>query len=709
MTSNSTTTQTTAQTPDLHHFTQAFFEFFGATVERQNGKKEGSLQIALTPELTTHFGKSTLQLCFHQSDLSSGQELVTAGSRIFDRMLAYLDLRGALTLQRLPSRFRGSEELLKAIRPLNASIAGLRMQEQVQHLYLFNWRITYRSDDKQEELYTVVLDEGGAHLPHHQESHRLERAVDVAQLLADAEPAPPEKNEEGQPIPPRLPPMAQLARLAESARKYAIYHADQQCASHEADILPRLYKALNRLTNYYQQQMEEIYDAHDPGGERRQRLATDLQRKLAEEVENHRLRVEVKLISYAILQSPVATADITLHDGKREITVRVRSNRYNGVLQRPHCYGCGQEIDALAIDHNGHITCEACLQQCGACQELVCARCGVMPCPACGKENCERCGQSCWACGERACAEHINPCPICGDAVCHACQTGCTCCGVRQCRSHLRVDHVAASRGAPELICAECAVRCPGCQQYSGHIAICSSSGQRFCTACLVTCTQCGQLVGAGFYHPVDNQPYCRNCLVTCPTCQSWSAGHLQCTACRKASCHACGKTCAVCQQRFCSAHIRQTKSCQHPLCYEHATACALCTTVVCPVCDPVCGICERPFCPDHAAVCQQCGCTYCRECVRRSGLCDSCATMHREGVRVNLASEPCAADPNVARLMRHYQWMRTGNSRYIIYVGESNMPTRMVVVVDTYSGGQQVVGVYKVGPLNALTGKLWR
>lgn len=82
---------------------------------------------------------------------------------------------------------------------------------------------------------------------------------------------------------------------------------------------------------------------------------------------------------------------------------------------------------------------------------------------------------------------------------------------------------------------------------------------------------------------------------------------------------------------------------------------------------------------------------------------------MHRDGVRVNLASEPCAADPNVARLMRHYQWMRTHNSRYTIYVGETNMPTRMVVVVDTHSGRQQVVGVHKVGPLNALTGKLWR
>ena len=37
------------------------------------------------------------------------------------------------------------EELLKAVRPVNAGIANLKMQEQTQHLYAFNWRITYRA------------------------------------------------------------------------------------------------------------------------------------------------------------------------------------------------------------------------------------------------------------------------------------------------------------------------------------------------------------------------------------------------------------------------------------------------------------------------------------------------------------------------------------------------------------------------------------
>ena len=219
-------------------------------------------------------------------------------------------------------------------------------------------------------------------------------------------------------------------------------------------------------------QMEETHDAHDPTGEKRLALEEDLRRKVSEEVENHRLRVDLKLVHYALVQVPVATAAMTLSDGHREIPVQIRLHRSTGALQRPCCHACGEETSAIAIDRDGHITCDACIRQCAACMEIVCAECGVSPCPVCERENCEGCGQSCWACGARACAEHISDCPACGDAVCHSCQATCTNCGVRQCRSHLRADHVAATHAVAEWVCDACAVRCPGCQQYSAYVGV---------------------------------------------------------------------------------------------------------------------------------------------------------------------------------------------------------------------------------------------
>ena len=692
---------------DLRQFTLAFFTCFGAEIQLQGRKKNSPMSVKLSPELAEHFGKPDLELCFHQAEQEIGRDLVAYGSRIFDRLLTYLDRHAALTLQKLPSRFASSQELLHAIQPVNASITNLRMQEQLQLLFAFNWRITYRADDKREEIYAVLMDESGARLPTINEAVTAD-TIDINALLAAAEPVPMERNEEGQPLPAKLLPLTQLTRLAESARKYAIYHADVRCVAHEAEILPRLHKTLNRLTTYYQQQIEEVYDAHDPTGEKRQVLESDLQRKIAEEVENHRLRVKVDLISYAAIQVPVAVAEMTLSDGKREATLRVRRNRYNGVMRRPRCYVCDQETTAIALDRNGHLICDNCIAQCATCQDVLCERCGVAACSVCGQQNCDTCGRLCWACGERACADHINPCSVCGDDVCHACQTECACCGVRQCRSHLRVDHVLASRGQTALICATCAVRCPGCHQYSAHTDVCSASGQRFCRNCLVTCQTCGKHVGVGFYQTIADVAYCLDCLQTCPVCQAATPEITQCQTCGANSCHACGELCAFCQQPFCAQHSQHLKKCDHVVCQTDTVKCHICQGEACPLCNAACGICENFFCADHGGVCRRCGCTYCRECVRISGLCDTCATVGREGEPVALEEEPWAATPEVAALAPHYRWLRTRNARYRIYLGQNALMSSALIVVDQKAAPPQVISAHKIGMVETLRGKLW-
>ncbi len=715
----SSTANSKSQSVDLGQFTLAFFNFFGAEIRPQGRKKQGPLSIQLTPELSAHFGKPALNLCFQQAEIAAGQDLVAYGSRVFDRMLAYLDQRGALTVQKLPSRFTSSQELLHAIRPVNASIANLRLQDQIQYLFVFNWRITYRADDKREEIYAVVMDESGARVAQTGEigtaTNPATNAVDIETLLADAEPVAVEHNEEGQPLPPKLLPLTQLTRLAESARKYAIYHADVRCVDHEAEILPRLHKSLNRLTTYYQQQIEEVYDAHDPTGEKRQVLEMDLQRKIAEEVENHRLRVQVQLISYAALQVPVVVADITLSDGKHEAMIQVRRNRYNGALRRPICYACGEEVGedqasaVIALDCNGHVICDNCIEQCATCQDILCARCGVAACPVCGKQNCATCSRACWACGEWACAEHSSACPVCGDEVCHACQAECACCGVRQCRNHLRLDHVSTGHDLAELICTQCAVRCPGCQQFSAQTALCSASGQRFCLNCLVTCAQCGKQVGPGFYQTISDTAYCLDCLTECPTCHTLTPAVLHCADCNAACCLTCGESCAVCQKPFCPQHAAHRKNCAHVLCAEHTVQCHVCHGEACPVCNEQCGICEFYYCAEHTATCRRCGCAYCQECVRLSGLCDTCAVIWREGTPVDLTTEPCATEPDVAALAPHYRWVRGHNQRYTIYAGQSRLMNSAVVVIDRSDATGKVIVARKVAAVDTIRGILWR
>lgn len=690
--------------PDLYRFTLDFFAFFNARVRKLDRRAQGPLEVDLSPELAGFFGKPQLRLAFHQVAMSDGFELVAHGSRLFDRMLTLLAQRGALTLLELPSRHTGSEELLAAVKPVNTSIIGLKLQEQTRPLYVFNWRITYRADDKREELYTVAVDDHGERISLNGTPQPGAIGIDLDALLADAQPIPPELGPDGLPLPARLPPLTQLVRMAEAARKYAIYHADLRCVSHEAEILPRLYQTLNRLTTYYGQQIQEVYESHDPTGEKRRTLELDLERKIAEEVENHRLRVQVALYSYALLQTPVAVADLTLSDGKREVALQVVRNRYTGAVQGVTCYACGRETTAVALDRAGHLCCDACIRQCAICQQIICAECGVEACPVCGQENCADCGRVCWACGGRACAEHVQPCPVCGDTVCLACQAACTHCDKLQCRSHLRADGVAAPDGSHPLICPDCAVRCPGCRQYSVNLGICSTSGQRFCANCLVTCASCGRKVGPGFYETgTDSKRYCHDCLIECPTCHTKTTETVTCALCGKPGCSACSVVCRVCGRQVCAEHTRRFEGCNHLVCTEHGVTCAYCTEEVCPVCVDVCAICGRPHCDEHAEICRRCEQVYCQSCVKESGLCLTCAGLERDGVPLDLGKEPCAADPQVAALAPYYRWRRLSNDRYLIYVGENSFLSRAIVVVNKEIHPGHVVGVRRLNAVDRL------
>lgn len=691
----------------LAEFTRRYFTALGATVHVDSVAPDERLDVQLTPALTAHFGRERLRLTFHVVESDDNFELVAHGSRVFDQMLALLSDRSAFTVLRAPARHTDGEALMHAIRPTNASVSRLRLQEKTRFVFAFTWRITYRADDKHQELYTTWMDDAAR--PLMEPGADAETIAALEQMLADADAAPVESNEAGETLPPRLPPLTQLVRIAEQARTYATYHADVRCVSHEAEILPRLYKTLNRLLTYYQQQIDEIQPARDPDGERRRTLEADLQRKVAEEIENHRLRVEVELIGYVALETPIAVADITLTTGRREVAVKVEQDRYSGRLHRPTCYACGAETAELSIDARGHVACARCTHLCAACNELVCSTCGVAPCPVCGAENCEECGRFCWACGQRACAQHISACPTCGDMVCHACQAECAACGVRQCKSHLRLDCVADEDGAHALICLHCAVRCPGCQQFTAHTGVCSASGQRFCQNCLVTCAGCGSVVGPGYsqHDPADRQPYCHTCLRECPTCHALTHELTTCSVCGREGCGACVHRCAVCARAVCAEHGLAMPACGHVVCNRDLEECSVCHDLVCPRCTPTCAICGSYHCEQDTTGCIQCGQEYCRACVSVAGLCATCASAALEGVAVERQALAWGAHEQAHALAPHYRWKRVSNRRYDIYFGEGFMMNMAVVVVDHQSEQRRVVMVRQLSALDRLRGLL--
>ena len=693
--------------PDLRRFTLDFFSAFGSAATPLNETRHSPLRVVLGNEPAAHFGRSELLLRFQQGEGADGHELVAYGSRIFDQMIAYLDKRSAVTIQRLPARLTAGEELLKAVSPLNAAVVGLETKQTTRRLFLFTWHITYRADDKQEELYTVAVDEEGNYVPPRSGEGRIGWDWQTAWTDAQAVNGAEDEQAEAARL---LPPMTHLVRHAEAAHKYAVYYADQRCANLETAGLARLHKVLSRLITYYEQQIDEVYDSNDPLMEQRDGLRADLQRKISEEIENHRLRVRVALSSYAMLEIPAATVVMTLQAGRQRAVVEAQRNLYDGVFTYPACHVCNQPATRIALDRGGHLLCEACVHTCAACSALLCEECGVAACPVCAAENCAACSVFCWACGERACADHVACCPTCGDTTCLACQQACAACGTEQCTGHLRRDAVADARGEVELICPACALRCPACLQFSAHIETCAASGQRFCLNCIVHCRACGKPVGPGFYHvdPAGGEPLCNDCLLYCAACNAIVAEEHACPQCGEACCAACGSACSVCDGLFCGKHVNML-DCGHAVCDEDLALCAMWDDFVCPICSPPCAICDQMHCPEHTASCHVCRLAYCTDCIDAKGICVTCARMEEEGVAVDMDSEPCIDHPAVAEIASFYKWQRVENRRYQIYRGKGLFLSTAIVTVEKTATGGRVIDAYEFDLKDLLRVRFWR
>ncbi len=666
---------TTPRHNGLREFALAFFRTFGAQITERTS--DSTAWVDLSEELSTHFGKPGLHLVFQNGDLPDGADLVVYGSRLFDQMMDFLDFRGGATLLQLPRRHQGADQLLRAIQPRNAAVMGLKLEEQQRQLFVFNWHITYRSDDKREELFTVVLDGEGKRIGLADGNGAGDEAGPKLQdWLTDGDPIAVENGKQSA----HLPPMTHLNRLAENARKYALYHADVHCVAYEAEILPRLHKVLSRLTSYYEQQIGEVYDSHDPQGDKRRVLESDLQRKIAEEIENHRLRVQARLLSYAIVQTPLAVANITLSAGTQSVAVQVARDLYTGAMTHPLCHVCGDAVSSLVVDGANHVLCENCTRRCAECQDVLCDRCGLYECPTCDQQLCEKCSRYCWSCGQRACTAHSDRCPICADDVCHACQELCAECGTRQCRTHLRIDGVTGL-----LICRQCAVACPHCHQESSHVETCSASGQRFCTSCIVACARCHRLVGPPFatVDPADGLSYCSDCLTACASCGQMVGSYNQyhCQECNTACCGHCALRCQECAVLLCAEHGVRCQGCEAILCQKHAIRCEIGGEALCPACDNVCPGCGYSHCGDHTANCSLCLQPYCGACVGEEGLCETCREFPVSYREVVMADEPIAADSRIANLMYKHRWISHNNQHYSIYLGVNAWGNQVLVV----------------------------
>lgn len=90
--------------------------------------------------------------------------------------------------------------------------------------------------------------------------------------------------------------------------------------------------------------------------------------------------------------------------------------------------------------------------------------------------------------------------------------------------------------------------------------------------------------------------------------------------------------------------------------------------------------------------------------------MCYTCESLlGGQGEEIDLGQEPCAADLEVAAMVRHYRWVRAGNHRYVVYEGRNRLMGGVVVVVDLTGGAENVIHVRRIGLLEIVRERLMR
>lgn len=298
---------TEARAEAVARFSEAFLRHAGASLERR-----GEVLVAeLPPALAEHFERTGLALGFRPgaSD-DTDAVVVTPGSRLFARMLAWLRARGQVAQLAFEARHPELAALPEVDQPDHLSgepavesYLGTELELAV--------RVAFVAEERHEELALV-------HVPHHGPPTILEHS-EIARLVGD-------RSEVGA-APLALEPGVLAARFAvglEAVRSWA----HQAGRPREDRILERLSREVQRLTHYY----GELIAEHELEDELREQLAADLDRRVSEEVAKHRLAIELEPVASCLVVRPQQSFTWRDADGDRWIYVY---DRVDGTVRRP--------------------------------------------------------------------------------------------------------------------------------------------------------------------------------------------------------------------------------------------------------------------------------------------------------------------------------------------------------------------------------------
>jgi hypothetical protein len=445
----------------MKSFVKNFFE-----VNRSRIKESGNkLSIELSEELRKAFKQDELHLVFDARDVDEESELVTHGSYALNTIYHFLQDRGGKIVSKLEEKYK-PVRLEEQIKIYNGSIKSIKQKKEKVVDILFNFKVSYLSDEKLEDIFTLGVDTHGT-------------VFDAGlyyndRVMQDVQPLP----QKGSIDVTRKDLEVQFRECLKAASE----RAQSYGKSLQNDILKRLHRNISRVKGYYTAQIQELHRNQPSYEEKRLHLERELDHKLKEEINNHKLRIVLKLLSYHIIERPEVKLNVKLSSDSAtgDVMMEMVFDPYSGEIDLGICPVCRSVVERIVISHDGRIGCTHCTFVCATCKKTSSDLPHAAACVVCSEPLCVNCQTECVSCGQPVCDKHHHVCSVGNEIVCTTCLKSC---GV--CNKGLCSDHTFLCHASHETLCFEHRVICKGCRRiYSPNYVQRLKKGEKICTEC---------------------------------------------------------------------------------------------------------------------------------------------------------------------------------------------------------------------------------
>lgn len=463
----------------LFDFAKSFFTYLDCTLTQEGSR----LNIKLSEKAKTQLGLTDdeLALRFSLKDVAEDTSPSTSfvqGSKLFEAAVRKMSQDGFYTQVSIPPQHATVADVTTLIKKWSPNwtwvdkVEPLEAENDFVRYYLFNFRVTFRSDARKDVIHTLVTDGAGRAFP---------ELVPLFSELMRTRKANFHSVTEGSGT------MHGIKAASYRAEKDVTFWADREGMEMEKEVLPRLHKVVADLTAHYGARVSELEkDEGTPAD-----LKAELAQKIAEEVAKHALIVGIELVNFACVFGPATKFGFKLRRGDAVVQLRNWYDLTRDAVNPAYCAVCAEndpehatEPRAFTVCAGGHLSCERCTIKCGEkdCERVLCSRHGGYTCKECSKSHsvCGLHGIAC-DCGRQLCKPKTSNCQLCNGAKCPKCLTTCqvNSCGKRLCAADFAVCYTCDKQTCRGHL-IDCKYNHRVCSE---HIK--SVNGEAVCTKCV--------------------------------------------------------------------------------------------------------------------------------------------------------------------------------------------------------------------------------